>query len=130
MKRLEREISVAEQGYLEILHGLNLAKLKLQDSELASDLKTVDPPYYPLSPNPTKRAILIIAAAFLGGILTLGVIFIMEYFDDTLRNTVKANKKTGFSAIGMIPKIILDPRGVNLRFVQKRLIEIITSRVF
>lgn len=129
MKRLEREISVAEQGYLEILHGLNLAKLKLQDSELASDLKTVDPPYYPLSPNPTKRAILIIAAAFLGGILTLGVIFIMEYFDDTLRNAVKANKKTGFSVLGMIPKIILDPRGVNLRFVQKRLIEVITQNI-
>ena len=74
MKRLEREISVSEQGYLEILHGLNLAKLKLQDSELSSSLKTIDTPYYPLSPNPTKRTILIIAAAFLGGILTLGII--------------------------------------------------------
>jgi hypothetical protein len=26
-KRIEREITVSEQGYLEILHGLNLAKL-------------------------------------------------------------------------------------------------------
>jgi hypothetical protein len=26
--RIEREISVSEQGYLELLHGLNLAKLK------------------------------------------------------------------------------------------------------
>ena len=45
MKRLEREISVAEQGYLEILHGLNLAKLKLQDSEMSSNLKTIDSPF-------------------------------------------------------------------------------------
>ena len=88
MKRLEREISVSEQGYLEILHGLNLAKLKLQDSELSSSLKTIDTPYYPLSPNPTKRSILIIAAAFLGGLLTLGIIFAMEYFDDTLKNYI------------------------------------------
>ena len=93
MKRLEREISVSEQGYLEILHGLNLAKLKLQDSELSSSLKTIDTPYYPLSPNPTKRTVLIIAAAFLGGILTLGIIFIMEYFDDTLKNSISASKK-------------------------------------
>ncbi len=130
MKRLEREISVSEQGYLEILHGLNLAKLKLQDSELSSDLKTIDVPYYPVSPNPTKRAILIIAAAFLGGILTLGIIFVMEYFDDSLKNSKSASKKTGFTSLGMVPKIILDPGSFNLKFIKKRLIEIITQNIF
>jgi hypothetical protein len=44
-KRIEREIS-AEQGYLEILHGLNLAKLKLQDSEMSSNIKTIDEPFF------------------------------------------------------------------------------------
>lgn len=130
MKRLEREISVAEQGYLEILHGLNLAKLKLQDSELSSDLKPIDIPYYPVSPNPTKRAILIIAASFLGGILTLGIIFMMEYFDDSLKNSQSASKKTGFPSLGMIPKIILDPGSFNLNFIKNRLIEIITQNIF
>lgn len=129
MKRLEREISVAEQGYLEILHGLNLAKLKLQDSEMSSNLKTIDTPYFPLSPNPTKRAILIIAAAFLGGIITLGIIFVMEYFDDTLKNAIRATKKTGFTSLGMMPKIILDPGSINLPFIQSRLIEIITQNI-
>jgi succinoglycan biosynthesis transport protein ExoP len=129
MKRLEREISVAEQGYLQILHGLNLAKLKLQDNELSSDLKTVDLPYFPLSPNPTKRAILIIAAAFLGGILTLGLIFVMEYFDDSLRNSIKATKETGFASFGMTPKIVLDSEGINLSLIQKRLIEMITQNI-
>ena len=129
MKRLEREIAVAEQGYLEILHGLNLAKLKLQDSELSSELKTVDLPYFPLTPNPTKRSILIIAAAFLGGILTLGLIFIMEYFDDTLKNSIKGSKKTGLSSLGMIPKILLDPRGLDLPFIQKRLLDIIKQNI-
>jgi uncharacterized protein involved in exopolysaccharide biosynthesis len=129
MKRLEREISVAEQGYLEILHGLNLAKLKLQDSEMSSNLKTIDTPYFPLSPNPTKRGLLIIAAAFLGGILTLVIIFVMEYFDDTLKNAITASKKTGFVALGMIPKIMLDPGSINLPFIQNRLIEIITQNI-
>jgi len=129
MKRLEREISVAEQGYLEILHGLNLAKLKLQDSEMSSNLKTIDPPYFPLSPNPTKRRILIIAAVFLGGIITLGVIFVMEYFDDSLKNSTKGTKKTGFKSLGMIPKIILDPKDIDLPFIQNRLVEIITQNI-
>jgi succinoglycan biosynthesis transport protein ExoP len=129
MKRIEREISVAEQGYLEILHGLSLAKLKLQDSALSSSLKTVDAPFYPLSPNPTKRSILIIAAAFLGGILTLGIIFVMEYFDDTLKNSNKASKIIGLTSLGMIPKIILDPGNINLSIIQKRLINIITQNI-
>lgn len=129
MKRLEREISVSEQGYLEILHGLNLAKLKLQDSELSSNLKTIDPPYYPLSPNPTKRAILVIAAIFLGGILTLAIIFVMEYFDNTLKNSTKASDKIGFASLGMMPKILLKPGRINLPFIQKRLIEIITQNI-
>ncbi|CAH8283615.1 hypothetical protein EV196_102500 [Mariniflexile fucanivorans] len=129
IKRIEREISVSEQGYLEILHGLNLAKLKLQDNEMSSNLKAIDMPFYPLSPNPTKRSILIIAAAFLGGILTLAIIFVMEYFDDTLRNSTRASKKIGLPSLGMIPKMILDPGSINLPFIQNRLIEIITQNI-
>ncbi|PXY39191.1 hypothetical protein DMB65_19185 [Flavobacterium cheongpyeongense] len=129
IKRIEREISVSEQGYLEILHGLNLAKLKLQDSELTSNLKAIDPPFYPLSPNPTKRTLLIIAAAILGGLITLAIIFVMEYFDDTLKNAKIASKKLGMNSLGMMPKLVLDPGSINLSYIQKRLIEIITQNV-
>jgi succinoglycan biosynthesis transport protein ExoP len=129
IKRLEREISVSEQGYLELLHGLNLAKLKLQDNEMSSSIKSIDPPFYPLSANPTKRGLLIVAAAFLGGILTLGVILLMEYFDDTIKNATRASKQIGLKSLGMMPKIILDPGNVNLAFIHKRLIEIITQNI-
>lgn len=129
IKRLEREISVSEQGYLELLHGLNLAKLKLQDNEMSSNIKSIDPPFYPLSANPTKRGLLIVGAAFLGGILTLGIILLMEYFDDTIKNAGRASKQLGLKSLGMMPKIILDPGSVNLAFIQKRLIEIITQNI-
>jgi len=99
IKRIEREISVSEQGYLEILHGLNLAKLKLQDNELSSNLKTIDAPYYPLSPIPGKRKILVVAALFLGTILILAIILLMEFFDNTLKNSEKATKKLGLKSL-------------------------------
>ena len=76
---------VSEQGYLGILHGLNLAKLKLQDNELF-DLKAVDPPFIP-SPHCTKRGILIIAAGFVGAILVLAIALLMEYFDRTIKTS-------------------------------------------
>jgi polysaccharide biosynthesis transport protein len=129
IKKIEREISVSEQGYLELLHGLNLAKLKLQDNELTSNLKTVDPPYYPLQAMPTKRAVLVVAAGLVGFILVLGVILVMEYLDDTLKNGKKAAKILQIPALGMIPKISLNPGRVNLSFVQNRLLEIITQNI-
>lgn len=129
MTRIEREISVAEQGYLEILHGLNLAKLKLQDNSMSANLKAIDPPYFPLNPIPSKRKILIIAAAFLGGVFTLGILLVMEYFDNTLKNRDKASKILGIPSIGMVPKILLNPTTTKISFVQKRLTEIITQNI-
>lgn len=124
IKRIEREISVSEQGYLEILHGLNLAKLKLQDNELTSNLKAVDPPYFPLTPTPMKRKVLIIAAALIGAILVLGIILALEYFDDTLKNTKRAAQKIKLPSIGMLPKIFLNPGILDFDQVRERLLEI------
>lgn len=129
IKRIEREISVSEQGYLEILHGLNLAKLKMQDNELSANLKAVDPPFYPLESMPTKRAVLVIAAALVGFILVLGVIITMEYLDDTLKNAKRATKILKLPVTGMIPKILHNPGKINLPFIQNRLIEITTQNI-
>ena len=129
IKRIEREISVSEQGYLEILHGLNLAKLKLQDNELSSNLKAIDPPHYPLTPIPGKRKILVLAALFLGVFLILAIILITEFFDNTLKNSKKASKILGVKSFGMMPKILYNPGNINFQFVQNRLIEFITQNI-
>ncbi|MDN3642965.1 hypothetical protein QWY87_09655 [Lutimonas halocynthiae] len=129
IKKIEREISVSEQGYLELLHGLNLAKLKSQDNELSSNLKTIDPPFFPLSPIPTKRKLLIIGAVFIGFIFVFGTILVMEYFDDTLKNAKKASEILKLPALGMMPKILLNPGPVNMPFIQKRLTEILTQNL-
>lgn len=129
IKKIEREIFVSEQGYLEILHGLNLAKLKLQDNELTSNLKTVDPPYYPLQAMPTKRAVLVVAGAMVGFILVLAVIVAMEYMDDTLKNSKKASRILELPSLGMIPKILLNPGKVNLSFVQNRLLQVVSQNI-
>lgn len=129
IKKIEREISVSEQGYLELLHGLNLAKLKSQDNELSSNLKTIDPPFFPLSPIPGKRMLLIIGSAIIGFILVFGIILVMEYFDETLKNEKKASEILKLPALGMMPKILLNPGAANMPFIQKRLIEILTQNL-
>ena len=129
IKRIEREISVSEQEFLEILHGLNLAKLKMQDNELSSNIKAVDPPYYPLSPLSTKRKILVIVAALFGFMLVAGSILVMEYFDDTLKNTAKAAKLLKLPFMGVMPKLLLKSGCKNFPFITSRLLEITIQHI-
>lgn len=129
LKKIEREISVSEQEYLELLHGLNLAKLKMQDIELSSNLKSIDQPYYPLTANPTKRKILVIGVALFGFLIVLSTIFALEFFDETLKNPQKAAKILDLSPLGVFPKIYLKPRLLNFPFITQRLIEMIVQRI-
>jgi polysaccharide biosynthesis transport protein len=129
IKRIEREISVSEQEYLQLLNGLNLAKLKVQDAELSSSIKAVDPPYFPLSPNPTKRKILVLVAAVLGFVVVLVTILAMEYFDDTMRDIENASKIIQIKTIGIFPKILFKTGSLNFAFVTNRMLEMIIQQV-
>lgn len=129
LKRIERELSVSEQEYLELLHGLNLAKLKMQDIELSSNLKSIDQPYYPLTPNPTKRKILVLGAAFFGFLIVFSTILALEFFDETLKNPWRAAKILNLLPLGVFPKIYLKPQALNFQFITQRLIEIIAQHI-
>jgi polysaccharide biosynthesis transport protein len=129
IKRIEREISVSEQEFLEILHGLNLAKLKMQDNELSSNIKVVDLPYYPLSPIPTKRKILVLLALVVGFILVLSSVLLAEYFDQTLKNPAHASKVLKLASIGLIPKILLKTPKIPISTITNRLLEITIQNI-
>jgi uncharacterized protein involved in exopolysaccharide biosynthesis len=129
LKRIEREISVSEAEFLELLHGLNLAKLKMQDLELSSNLKPIDQPFLPLTPNPTKRKFLIIGAAMFGFLIVFSTIMALEFFDETLRNPTKASKDLNLLPLGVLPKIYLKSEILNFPFVTHRLIEIMVQRI-
>ncbi len=129
IKRIEREISVSEQRYLDILHSLNLAKLKMQDNQLASNIKTFDEPFFPLNPVPTKRKIMVALAAILGLMIVLSYIFILEFLDSTLKNPSKASAIIKLPVIGVFPKIFLKPRNIDFAFMTNRLLDIIVQYI-
>ncbi|BAO75965.1 hypothetical protein WPG_1735 [Winogradskyella sp. PG-2] len=133
LKRIEREIEVVEQEYLDILHGLNLAKLKFQDTQLSSNLTAVDPPFYPLKPIPSKRKIIIVAIVLITGVIILACILLMEIFDDTLKNEEKAKEILEIPSMGMIPKLFRAKPHLDLVRMQDRLMEFIMqdfNRIF
>jgi uncharacterized protein involved in exopolysaccharide biosynthesis len=123
IKRLERKIRVIEEEYLEILYGLNTAKIKLQDTQIAGNLVTIDPPYFPITAIPSKRKIIIVAAAFLSFVLILGTILVMEFFDSTLKNEKRATEKINLESLGMLPKITKYNNAFDFIKIQDRLMD-------
>jgi succinoglycan biosynthesis transport protein ExoP len=101
--RLEREISVAEKQYLEILHGLHLAKLRQQNIEMSNNLQVMDSPIFPTKPLPSRRLLLIILS-FLASFFLLLIYFIAkELLDGSIKNTTRAEELTGLKTFSALP---------------------------
>lgn len=129
ISRIEREIDVAEREYLSLLHSLNEAKLKQQSEQLSSNIKPMDPAFFPISAIPSKRKVLVIAAGMFGLILVAFSILLTEYFDNTIKTLARAEKLTGLTAIGIMPKIISKYRLYNMPFITNRLTELLLQEI-
>lgn len=129
LSRIEREIDVCEREYLSLLHSLSQAKLRQQNEELSANIKVLDNPFYPLNAKPSKRKIFVLAAAFFGFLIVAFVILLTEYFDNTIKTLERAQKLTGLSPAGLMPKIIGKYQSFNLPFISNRLCELIIQEI-
>lgn len=129
MKRIERLIGVTEEEFLTILHDLNMAKLRQQDDELTSNLKVVDPPFYPLHALRGKGMILVIIAGLIGFILILALLIAMEFFDTTIKTPERAEKFIKLKLAGVYPQIARQIYAVDIGFILPRLVEMIVQNI-
>ncbi len=106
LKRIEREIDIAEKEYLSLLNGLNLSRLMQQSNELASNLKVIDAPYYPLKAKGSKRMILVIAGGFGGFVVIAALLIAMEMMDKNLKKLSLAAKQIGLPMFGIYPLML------------------------
>ena len=122
LKKIERQINVAEKAYLELLHGLNMAKLTQQNNEISSQLTIVDPPYLPLKYNTSKRKMLIVVGFIAGFISVLTFLLTKFFLNNTLQEPAKAYKKIGLPLLGIYPLLNVGEKYLakaNLRLMQQ-----------
>ena len=123
LKKIERQISVSEQEYLELLHELNMAKLTQQNTELTSKLNIVDLPYLSLKPNSSKRMMLVLVGFIAGFILVLAFILANALINKTLLEPLRARRIIDVPILGIYP--LLNKRKsefvkrANLRLIQQ-----------
>ena len=86
------------------------------------------PPLYPIKPR--KRTNLMIGAMF-GLFLGLGVVFFLDYLDNTLRTPEDVEKYLGLTAIGVVPKISLtEGEALGQRAIKEAYQSLRTSIIF
>ena len=70
----------------------------------SGNVQVLDEAILPVSPVSPKTYLNIAVAFFLGIMVSLGIIFFIEYMDNTLKTEEDIKKYVGFPVIGLIPK--------------------------
>lgn len=103
LTKIEREIQLAEDAYLENLHSYNQAMLHMQNTLMATNLKILDAPYYPLEKGDSRRLLLIILGCLGGIFTTLSLLIARGYMDERLKSPDAVSEVTGLSTSGVLP---------------------------
>lgn len=129
LKKIEREINLAQQDYLNHLNNLNQSIMKQKNME-QSDIQIIDSPVYPIKPNASKRMIAVIAAFMAGFVLTASLIILLEFLDSSIKFPSRLEELSGIKLLGAYPKIPLNPdSSVNYPLISSRAIDQITQRI-
>jgi len=129
MRKLEREIDLVQQDYMNHLHNLNLSIMKEKNIK-TSEPQVLDEPLYPIKPNPSKRMFSVIAAFLAGLVITIAVIILMEFLDNTIKFPDRLAELSGVPLLGAFPRLPLkpDPK-IDMNLLTGRAIDQITQRI-
>jgi succinoglycan biosynthesis transport protein ExoP len=102
LKRLEREIGLAEQAYLAVLTSLNASKASQQNTQLMANLKIIDSPSLASDPKSNKLLLLVLLSGVSGFVFTVGLVLGLGLLDKTLRNPSIAARQIGLPIAGIM----------------------------
>ncbi len=109
LSRLETQRNEARIRYTEAFNELNdLQVSQIQESNNIQPIEPAAVPGSPIRPRVMNNTLL---AAAVGGMLALGIIFLIEYLDDTVKTPDQVMEDTGLSTLGAVAFIKGDQPG-------------------
>jgi polysaccharide biosynthesis transport protein len=103
VKKMEREIDVAKNEYVNLKSELNLANINLQN--VSDQLNIMEHAQVPDEPEPANKAIISIFSAIVAGTMATFLIFILAYFDTSLSTPSQFEKFTHLNILGKMNKV-------------------------
>ena len=105
IKRRERGINFTEQNYLSLLKSYNDALMRKKNLEMTSaTLKVLNPPAYPIQPEPHGRKNIVLISFLASIAFIVGLFLIIELLDRTLRDKIRTERLTGSKLLAAFPK--------------------------
>lgn len=109
LKRIEREIGLAEDAYLEHLHSYNQAILHRENALMASRLKVLDAPFFPQDDD-GQRLLFILAGFLAGAFMVIASLLALEFLDGALKEPRTAALQTGQEIGAALPSLARIPK--------------------
>jgi succinoglycan biosynthesis transport protein ExoP len=124
LHKYERDIDVAEKEYLELLHSLNLARLRQQNLEASTTIKVLDTPVLPMKAESSKRLLLLIGSWVVGLMLSIGGVIGLELLDRSIRTPERATIFSRLPVAAVFPDISRfsgsDEQRASLELIRKQ----------
>lgn len=131
LKSLEREVTINEDIYLTTLHNLHQARLKreklIKDNEGGGNV--IDPPFFPLKPEKSKRLFLVLGALMGSFIFILVALIAKQLLNRNIRNIQRAEKAAGRAVAGVLPLMPKKKSPIDFAKVQQTGIEHLLGRL-
>lgn len=131
LKSLEREVSINEDIYLTILHNLHQARLKreklIKDNEGGGNV--IDPPFFPIKPEKSKRLFLILGALMGSFLFILVALIAKQLLNRNIRNIQRAEKVAGRQVSGVLPLMPKKKSPIDFDKVQQTGVEHLLGRL-
>jgi capsular exopolysaccharide synthesis family protein len=103
LTRLQSQLNEAQIRYTEAFNNLNqLQQAQAKESSNIVPIETAQPSTIPVRPNVTTNTLL---AAVIGSLFAVGIIFLIEYLDDTVKTPEQVLSDTKLSTLGAIAQI-------------------------
>ncbi|WP_139923559.1 hypothetical protein [Hymenobacter sp. DG01] len=103
IRKIRREVEIAEKEYMSQVEGLKQSKLSQQNVELASQLKVVDPPNLPATAGGTRLLVLLLGGLIGSFLFTGAGLVAADLLNNSLQKPALATKVTSFPVMGIIP---------------------------
>lgn len=103
LEYLQKSLDLYHQIHVQLLGDLEQVRLaRLQNTSNIVQIDSASAPTSPIRPLPMQSAL---QGAILGLIMAGGIVFLIEYFDDTLRSPVDVDYILGIPVLGYIAEI-------------------------
>ena len=104
IKKIEREVHIAEEDYLENLRNLNEALQKEHAAGGAAELRLVDAPVLASRPERSKRLVLVAVGLLVGGAFPLVLALALELLSGALLSFAEAERRSALAVVGGVAR--------------------------